>query len=197
MAKNRKIKIKRALISVSDKTGIVDFAKKLHNLNIEIISTGGTEKLLRKNKIPVVPAEKFSGSPEMMGGRVKTLVPQIHGGILSRRKEDRDETKKHGIKEIDLVVVNLYPFEETIKKPNIELDEAIENIEKLIGRTPGPRNSPRVCDIDIIDYNQKNYSIKIKKDFLIVPHPRMSVRNFVLLPLFEICNHCLRLITGQ
>ncbi len=129
MAKNRKIKIKRALVSVSDKTGIVDFAKALHNLNIEIISTGGTEKLLRKNKIPVVPAEKFSGSPEMMGGRVKTLVPQIHGGILSRRKEDRDETKKHGIKEIDLVVVNLYPFEETIKKPNIELDEAIENID--------------------------------------------------------------------
>ena len=129
MAKNRKIKIKRALVSVSDKTGIVDFAKALHNLNIEIISTGGTEKLLRKNKIPVVPAEKFSGSPEMMGGRVKTLVPQIHGGILSRRKEDRDETKKHGIKEIDLVVVNLYPFEETIKKPKIELDEAIENID--------------------------------------------------------------------
>ena len=129
MAKNRKIKIKRALVSVSDKTGIVDFAKKLHNLNIEIISTGGTEKLLRKNKIPVVPAEKFSGSPEMMDGRVKTLVPQIHGGILSRRKEDRDETKKHGIKEIDLVVVNLYPFEETIKKLNIELDEAIENID--------------------------------------------------------------------
>ena len=129
MAKNRKIKIKRALVSVSDKTGIVDFAKKLHNLNIEIISTGGTEKLLRKNKIPVIPAEKFSGFPEMMGGRVKTLVPQIHGGILSRRKEDREETKKHGIKEIDLVVVNLYPFEETIKKPNIELDEAIENID--------------------------------------------------------------------
>lgn len=116
MAKNRKIKIKRALVSVSDKTDIVDFAKKLHNLNIEIISTGGTEKLLRKNKIPVVPAEKFSGSPEMMGGRVKTLVPQIHGGILSRRKEDKEETKKHNIKEIDLVVVNLYPFEETIKK---------------------------------------------------------------------------------
>ena len=116
MAKNRKIKIKRALVSVSDKTGIVDFAKKLHNLNIEIISTGGTEKLLRKHKIPVVPAEKFSGSPEMMGGRVKTLVPQIHGGILSRRKEDRDETKKHGIKEIDLVVVNLYPIRRNNKK---------------------------------------------------------------------------------
>ena len=71
--------------------------------------------------------------------------------------------------------------------PNLFLN--LKNIEKLIGRTPGPRNSPRVCDIDIIDYNQKNYSIKIKKDFLIVPHPRMSVRNFVLLPLFEICNH--------
>ena len=129
MAQNRKIKIRRALISVSDKTGVVKFAEKLHKLNIQIISTGGTEKLLRKNKIPVMPAEEFSGSPEMMGGRVKTLVPQIHGGILSRRKADKEETKKHGIKEIDLVVVNLYPFEETIKKPNIKLEEAIENID--------------------------------------------------------------------
>ena len=129
MSKNKSIKIKRALISVSDKEGIVAFAKKLSKLNIEIISTGGTEKLLGKNKIPVVSAEKFSGSPEMMGGRVKTLVPQIHGGILSRRKEDKEEIKKYGIKEIDLVVVNLYPFEETIKKPGIELDEAIENID--------------------------------------------------------------------
>ena len=129
MSKNKSIKIKRALISVSDKKGVVDFARKLYKLNIEIISTGGTEKLLRKNKIPVVSAEKFSGSPEMMGGRVKTLVPQIHGGILSRRRKDKEEIKKHGIKEIDLVVVNLYPFEETIKKPNIELDEAIENID--------------------------------------------------------------------
>ena len=129
MAKNRKIKIKRALISVSDKTGVVKFAKKLHELNIQIISTGGTEKLLKKHKIPVMPAEEFSGSPEMLGGRVKTLVPQIHGGILSRRKEDKEEIKKHGIKEIDLVVVNLYPFEKTVKKPNIELEEAIENID--------------------------------------------------------------------
>ena len=129
MAKNRKIKIKRALISVSDKTGVVKFAKKLHKLNIQIISTGGTEKLLKKHKIPVMPAEEFSGSPEMLGGRVKTLVPQIHGGILSRRKEDKEEIKKHGIKEIDLVVVNLYPFEETVKKPNIELEEAIENVD--------------------------------------------------------------------
>ena len=129
MSKNKSIKIKRALISVSDKEGIVDFARKLYKLNIEIISTGGTEKLLRKNKIPVVSAEKFSGSPEMMGGRVKTLVPQIHGGILSRRKEDKEEIKKYGIKEIDLVVVNLYPFEEKIKKPGIELEEAIENID--------------------------------------------------------------------
>ena len=129
MAKNRKIKIKRALISVSDKTGVVKFAKKLHELNIQIISTGGTEKLLKKHKIPVMPAEEFSGSPEMLGGRVKTLVPQIHGGILSRRKEDKVEIKKHGIKEIDLVVVNLYPFEKTVKKPNIELEEAIENID--------------------------------------------------------------------
>ena len=129
MSKNKPVKIKRALISVSNKKGIVNFAKKLHKLNIEIISTGGTEKLLKKNKIPVISVEKFSGSPEMIEGRVKTLVPQIHGGILSRRKKDRDEIKKHGIKEIDLVVVNLYPFEETIRKPNIELDEAIENID--------------------------------------------------------------------
>ena len=129
MSKNKKIKIKRALLSVSDKTGLVEFAKELKKLNIEIISTGGTEKLLRKNKIPVIPAEEFTGSPEMMNGRVKTLVPKIHGAILSRRNQDKEEIKKHGIQEIDLVVVNLYPFEETIKKKNISIEEAIENID--------------------------------------------------------------------
>ena len=127
MSKNKPVKIKRALISVSNKEGIVNFAKKLHKFNIEIISTGGTEKILKKNKIPVISVEKFSGSPEMMEGRVKTLVPQIHGGILSRRKKDRDEIKKHGIKEIDLVVVNFYPFKKALQRNNH--NEILENID--------------------------------------------------------------------
>ena len=129
MAKNKSIKIRRALISVSDKTGLAEFAKNLEKLGVEIISTGGTLKALKEKNIRAKDISEFTGSPEMMGGRVKTLHPKVHGGILSRRNQDKKEVKKHGIEEIDLVVVNLYPFEETIKKKNISIEEAIENID--------------------------------------------------------------------
>lgn len=124
-------KIKRALISVSNKKGIVDFAKALNSMGIEILSTGGTAKTLRDSGIPVKDVSEYTGSPEMLDGRLKTLHPKIHGGLLSRRNnpKDMEDIKKHGIDTIDLVVVNLYPFEETISRPGVTFAEAIENID--------------------------------------------------------------------
>lgn len=123
--------IKRALISVSDKRGIVDLAKEINNFGIEILSTGGTAKLLRDSGINVVDVSQYTGFPEIMDGRVKTLHPLIYGGILARRdiRGDIEDMERLGIKPIDLVVVNLYPFEATVKKEEISLEEAIENID--------------------------------------------------------------------
>jgi phosphoribosylaminoimidazolecarboxamide formyltransferase / IMP cyclohydrolase len=123
--------IKRAIISVSNKTGIVEFAKELHSMGIEILSTGGTAKTLREAGLPVKDVSEHTGSPEMLDGRVKTLHPRIHGGLLSRRDnpKDIDEIKRYGIDTIDMVVVNLYPFEETIARPGVTFAEAIENID--------------------------------------------------------------------
>ncbi len=114
-------KIQRALISVSDKTGIVDFARKLHGMGVEILSTGGTARLLGDNGIPVTEVSDYTGFPEMMDGRVKTLHPKIHGGLLGRRGEDEQVMRQHAIEPIDLVVVNLYPFEQTVAKPGCDL----------------------------------------------------------------------------
>ena len=123
-------KIERALISVTDKTGIVEFAKELELLGIEIISTGGTARILREGGIKVIEISELTGFPEILEGRVKTLHPKVHGGILFKReKEDHIETiKKHNIKPIDLIVVNLYAFEEVVEK-GADLDTAIENID--------------------------------------------------------------------
>ena len=119
----------RALISVSDKTGIVDFAKSLHAAGVAILSTGGTAKLLADENIPVTEVSDHTGFPEMMDGRVKTLHPKIHGGILGRRGTDDDIMSEHGIDPIDLIVVNLYPFAETVARPDCTLTDAIENID--------------------------------------------------------------------
>lgn len=124
-------KVQRALISVSDKSGIVAFSKELSSLGVEIISTGGTAKLLAENKVPVVPINDVTGFPEMMDGRVKTLHPKIHGALLGLRDNasHAEQAKSMDIKWIDLVVVNLYPFENTIAKEGVSLEEAIENID--------------------------------------------------------------------
>jgi len=123
-------KITRALISVSDKTGIAEFAQQLHDhFGIEILSTGGTAKLLAEKGIPVVEVSSYTGFPEMMDGRVKTLHPKIHGGLLGRRGTDEAVMAEHDIPPIDMVVVNLYPFEQTIAKPDCDLATAIENID--------------------------------------------------------------------
>jgi len=123
--------IKRALISVSDKTGIIDFAKKLSGLGIEILSTGGTAKLFRDNQIAVIEVSDYTGFPEMLDGRVKTLHPKVHGGILGRRElpEHVAAMQASNIPNIDMVVVNLYPFEAMVSNPDCTLEDAIENID--------------------------------------------------------------------
>jgi len=121
--------VRRALISVSDKTGIVEFARALHDQGVEILSTGGTASLLIENMIPVMEVSKHTGFPEIMDGRVKTLHPKIHGGILGRRGIDDGVMKDNDIVPIDLVVVNLYPFEATVAKEDCSLEDAIENID--------------------------------------------------------------------
>ncbi|QBP40108.1 bifunctional phosphoribosylaminoimidazolecarboxamide formyltransferase/IMP cyclohydrolase [Paenisporosarcina antarctica] len=122
---------KRALISVSDKSGILEFAKELETLGYEILSTGGTKAYLSENGVAITPVDEVTGFPEILGGRVKTLNPMIHGGLLAKH-DDADhqaQMNEHGIKPIDVVCVNLYPFRETISKPDVTADNAIENID--------------------------------------------------------------------
>ncbi|MDZ4104371.1 MAG: bifunctional phosphoribosylaminoimidazolecarboxamide formyltransferase/IMP cyclohydrolase, partial [Hydrogenophaga sp.] len=121
----------RALISVSDKTGIVELAQALHSLGVSLISTGGTAKLLAEQGLPVTEVAEVTAFPEMLDGRVKTLHPKVHGGLLARRDlpEHMAALKAHGIDTIDLLIVNLYPFEATVAKPGCTLDDAIENID--------------------------------------------------------------------
>ncbi len=121
--------ITRALISVSDKTGIVEFARALSERKVEILSTGGTARLLTENNVPVIEVSEHTGFPEMMDGRVKTLHPKIHGGILGRRGIDDTVMKENEIDPIDIIVVNLYPFEQTVANPDCDLPTAIENID--------------------------------------------------------------------
>ena len=149
------MKIKRALLSVSDKTGIVELGKFLSNNGVEIISTGGTMKALREAGVPVTYVSDVTGFPEIMDGRVKTLNPKIHGAILAVRSnpEHMEALAEHNITPIDLVVVNLYPFRETISKPGVTEAEAIENID--IG---GPA---------MVRASAKNF-----KDVVIVTYPR-------------------------
>ncbi len=125
------VKIERALISVSNKTGVVEFASGLKQMGVELISTGGTASMLKKNGIDAIEISQVTGFPEMLDGRVKTLHPKIHGGLLGIRDnpEHARKMKEHGIIPIDMVVVNLYPFEATVAKPSCTLEEAIENID--------------------------------------------------------------------
>ena len=124
-------KIERAIISVTDKSGVVDFAKSLGKFGIQILSTGGTAKALREGGVPVTDISEYTGFPEMMDGRIKTLHPKVHGGLLGMRDnpEHVKRMKAHGILNIDLVVVNLYQFEKTVAKQGVTLEEAIENID--------------------------------------------------------------------
>ncbi|NYT47547.1 MAG: hypothetical protein H0A75_08290 [Candidatus Methanofishera endochildressiae] len=124
-----KKKVNRALISVSNKTGVLEFCRELDQLGIELLSTGGTARLLADNDINVTEVSDYTGFPEMMDGRVKTLHPKIHGGILGRRGIDDQVMADSGIKAIDMVVVNLYPFAETVAKPDCDSSIVAKNID--------------------------------------------------------------------
>ena len=148
--------IRRALLSVSDKTGIIEFAKALSVRNIELLSTGGTAKLLIDNHIPVTEVADYTGFPEMMDGRVKTLHPKIHGGILGRRGIDDEVMKQHQITPIDMVVVNLYPFAKTVADPKCSLEDAIENIDiggPTMVRSAAKNNKDVAIVVDCRDYS--------------------------------------------
>src|SRR5688572_26303553 len=124
-------RVQRALISVSDKSELMAFAQTLAEVGVEIISTGGTAKALREGGLKVTDLSAYTGFPEMLDGRVKTLHPKVHGGLLYVRENaaHQEQAKAHGIQPIDLVVVNLYPFEQTVAKPEVTREEAIENID--------------------------------------------------------------------
>ena len=149
--------VRRALISVSDKTGIVEFARALHDQGIEILSTGGTASLLIENMIPVMEVSKHTGFPEIMDGRVKTLHPKIHGGILGRRGIDDGVMKDNDIAPIDLVVVNLYPFEATVASEDCTLEDAIENIDiggPAMVRATAKNHAYVSIIVDPVDYDR-------------------------------------------
>ncbi|MCK5902126.1 MAG: bifunctional phosphoribosylaminoimidazolecarboxamide formyltransferase/IMP cyclohydrolase [Cocleimonas sp.] len=148
--------VTRALLSVSDKTGLLALSQQLHGRGIEILSTGGTAKLLADNNIPVIEVSDYTHFPEMMDGRVKTLHPKIHGGILARRGTDDAVMEQHNIPPIDLVVVNLYPFEATIAKPDCCLEDAIENIDiggPTMVRASAKNHAHVTIVVDPLDYD--------------------------------------------
>jgi len=167
--------IKRALISVSDKTGIVEFARELADKGVEILSTGGTCKLLADNSIKVTEVSDYTGFPEMMDGRVKTLHPKVHGGILARRGIDEAVMADNGIEAIDMVVVNLYPFAETVARPDCTLEDAIENIDiggPTMVRAAAKNHKDVAIVVNASDYsrildemNQNNGSLVYKTRF--------------------------------
>ena len=174
--------ISRALLSVSDKTGIVEFARGLSSLGIELLSTGGTAALLAKEGVKVTQVQDFTGAPEMLGGRVKTLHPKVHGGILARRKlaSDEAEMKQHGVKPIDLVAVNLYPFREAVAK-GLPFDEVIENID--IGGPSMIRSAAKNAEyvtvvVDPADYAMVLAELQQKKEVHESTRKRLQARAF-------------------
>ena len=158
-----RLPVRRALISVSDKTGVVEFARQLCSQGVEILSTGGTYKLLRDNGIDAVEVADYTGFPEMMDGRVKTLHPKIHGGILGRRDQDGAVMAEHGIQPIDMVVVNLYPFAATVARPGCTLPDAIENIDiggPTMVRSAAKNHKDVAIVVNAADYSSVLASLK-------------------------------------
>ncbi|RUA04987.1 MAG: bifunctional phosphoribosylaminoimidazolecarboxamide formyltransferase/inosine monophosphate cyclohydrolase [Gammaproteobacteria bacterium] len=173
--------INRALISVSDKTGILELAKLLASKNIEILSTGGTAKLLADNNIPVIEVSDYTGFPEMMAGRVKTLNPKIHGGILARRGIDEAVMAENDISPIDLVVVNLYPFQETIANPDCTLEDAIENIDiggPAMLRSSAKNHASVTVIVDASDYQIVMDEITENGDTSLATRVKLALKTF-------------------
>ncbi|MBN1307679.1 MAG: hypothetical protein JXA18_07175 [Chitinispirillaceae bacterium] len=179
----KSIRIERALLSVSDKTGILDFARKLVDTGIEILSTGGTSKMLGGNSIPVLSVDAFTGHPEIMDGRVKTLHPKVHGGILALRDNPlhQEQMKKNSIKPIDLVAVNLYPFRQTIARIDVTIEEAIENID--IGGPAMVRSAAKnyawvVIVVDPADYHSIIDELSVKNMISLETRKKLAVKAF-------------------
>ncbi len=156
-------KIERAIISVTDKSQIADFAKSLSKFGVEILSTGGTARILREGGIEVTGISEYTGFPEMMDGRVKTLHPKVHGGLLGIRDnpEHVRMMNKHGVKPIDMVVVNLYQFKKTVAKEGVNLDEAIENID--IGGPSMLRSSAKNFKFVTVIVDPADYEVVLKE----------------------------------
>ncbi|MBT7446117.1 MAG: bifunctional phosphoribosylaminoimidazolecarboxamide formyltransferase/IMP cyclohydrolase [Methylococcales bacterium] len=174
-------KIQRALISVSDKSGIVELSKALNELGIEILSTGGTAKILQDNSVPVTEVSDYTGFPEMMDGRLKTLHPKIHGGLLGRRGTDDAAMSEHNIPTIDLVIVNLYPFEATIAKPDCTLAQAIENIDiggPTMLRAAAKNHKDVAVVVNADDYDDVLAEIKTSGEISQATRFKLAVKTF-------------------
>lgn len=156
-------KIRRAIISVTDKAGIVDLARALNEMDVQILSTGGTARVIREGGVPVTDISDYTGFPEMMDGRVKTLHPKVHGGLLGlRNNPDHVKVmKENGIENIDLVIVNLYQFENTVAKEGVTLEEAIENID--IGGPSMLRSSAKNYQDVTVVVDPEDYDIVLKE----------------------------------
>lgn len=175
--------IKRALVSVSDKTGIVDFCRELSNLGVEIISTGGTSSLLSNEGVPVIGISDVTGFPEIMDGRVKTLHPAVHSGLLAVRDnaEHQQQMKDLGLDYIDLVVVNLYPFQETIAKPGVSYEDAIENIDiggPTMLRSAAKNHAFVSVVVDAADYEQVLAEVRESGDTTLETRKQLAAKVF-------------------
>lgn len=183
-------KVERALISLTDKSGIEGFAKALTDLGVEILSTGGTAKKMRDNGIAVTDVSAFTGFPEMLDGRVKTLHPLVHGGILNQRDnvDHQQQCKEHGIHNIDIVAVNLYAFEKTVADPNCLLADAIENID-IGGPTLLRASAKNFRDVTVIvdpaDYEQVLSEIKTTGSTSLKTRFRLAVKVFQLTSTYD------------
>ena len=183
-------KVERALISLTDKSGIEGFAQALADLGIEILSTGGTAKKMRENGIPVKDVSEFTGFPEMLDGRVKTLHPLVHGGILNQRANPNHQKQcdEHGIKPIDIVAVNLYAFEKTVADPDCSLADAIENID-IGGPTLLRASAKNFQDVTVIvdpaDYDQVLSEIRATGNTTLKTRFRLAVKVFQLTSSYD------------
>lgn len=183
-------KVERALISLTDKSGIEDFARALTELGVEILSTGGTAKKMRDNGIAVTDVSEFTGFPEMLDGRVKTLHPLVHGGILNQREnaDHQQQCAEHGIKPIDIVAVNLYAFEKTVADPNCSLADAIENID-IGGPTLLRASAKNFRDVTVIvdpaDYDQVLAEIRATGNTTLKTRFRLAVKVFQLTSAYD------------
>lgn len=183
-------KVERALISLTDKAGIEVFAKELAGLGIEILSTGGTAAKIREAGIDVMDVSEFTGFPEMLDGRVKTLHPKVHGGILNQRhnEDHQAQCKEHGLKNIDLIAVNLYAFEKTVADPNCNLADAIENID-IGGPTMLRSSAKNFHDVTVIvdpdDYPQVLKEIKETGNTTLKTRFRLAAKVFALTAKYD------------